>query len=942
MAYVLPQPLIFQEFDLAIAANNRKMTALIAAPHAFLVRYDQADEQAQGSLGYYDPADNNDYAWPNFPTAATLDPDYVKVYVKNALLQYFTDSSAGGEDITVHPTYQNRIVADSFSFKTNGEDYPRDAAFLDRDVKVGDIVKVRGVVSATTYTLWSYVRGFDFEEVAAEIAAATDDDANETTQVASSSNSMTDGFANCVDVDSISHASYDGLRNGAITETYTVRVIEGSVDGDATTATLRVTSASGTDDVAELTPSAFGVATAIGENGFTATWDVLDGDPCSDDADTAGQPRNDFIEGQEWEFVVNQAFTAPVATSAGTYTGTRDTTYVIEVLEGGLFSETSYPKIKVSTTNGYDVSGPTVVTAASTAIAVGSHGVTISFSQTALCKGDKYYVVATASTLGACNTLILGHNLNSAITDAIQLELTLFIKKDMELPRKREGAPGIYNWEIQDDPEDGITINDAVTVYDSSWTDDGEQQPLSLVSEESKGYGEVFVEYRAWLSTLCGEITSVTLEDYDDVISGQTDPDNPLKYGVFKALSNSNGEPVKAIAVCDPDDVDSWASTLEVLDGAEVYGLVPCTHLREVKELFKAHALSQSDEEINSWRVAWFVLEAITEKAIVDADLADDAEEVLATITDDPDEDGSQYTKVTITSGNAGFVALDVEVGDIVRYAYTSDGYDDTTYSTGVVAEVLSEETLLITTGPDAAISVAGKIEVWRNLSATEQAIELAAVSGSYDCRRVMSVWPDQIETGGVLVDGYYLCCALAGLASGIVPHQGMTNLAVSGFDNANRTTKLFRRSQLNTMAEAGTWIVTQNTDGNIFNRHAVTTGEYADLNAREEMVTRNLDNISFYWLDRFSPYIGISNAVESMLDKLEAETLAGIQDLRSRNFVQRLGGQLVDAEISQLEISALFRDRIILGLDYILPYPLNNLEVRQRVVLALSADAPT
>jgi hypothetical protein len=189
---------------------------------------------------------------------------------------------------------------------------------------------------------------------------------------------------------------------------------------------------------------------------------------------------------------------------------------------------------------------------------------------------------------------------------------------------------------------------------------------------------------------------------------------------------------------------------------------------------------------------------------------------------------------------------------------------------------------------------------------------------------------------GGVLVDGYYLCAALAGLASGVLPHQGLTNVTVSGFDNADRTTKLFRRSHLNTMAAAGTWIVTQDKDGNIFTRHAVTTGDYEDLNDREEMVVRNLDNISFYWLDRYAPYIGVSNAVDSMLDKIEAETLAGIQDLRQRNFTKELGGQLVDGAISQLEIAALFRDRIIVGLDYILPYPLNNIDAHQRIVQTL------
>jgi hypothetical protein len=67
-----------------------------------------------------------------------------------------------------------------------------------------------------------------------------------------------------------------------------------------------------------------------------------------------------------------------VATSGGSYTGTEDQTYTVEVTTGGA---PGTAQITVTST-GSDSSGPTTVTAWDTPVAVGNYGVTISFSST--------------------------------------------------------------------------------------------------------------------------------------------------------------------------------------------------------------------------------------------------------------------------------------------------------------------------------------------------------------------------------------------------------------------------------------------------------------------------------------------------------------------------------------------------------------------------------
>jgi hypothetical protein len=129
-------------------------------------------------------------------------------------------------------------------------------------------------------------------------------------------------------------------------------------------------------------------------------------------------------------------------------------------------------------------------------------------------------------------------------------------------------------------------------------------------------------------------------------------------------------------------------------------------------------------------------------------------------------------------------------------------------------------------------------------------------------------------------------------------------------------------------MAGGGVWIVTQDSEsGDIFSRHALTTDDFDVINDREEMVVRNVDAISYFFRDLFEPYIGISNVTESMLIFLDSLTRQGILQLKSNNFVARLGSQLIDADVLELRAHYTLQDRIVITLDLDIPYALNNIE---------------
>lgn len=938
--YVLPQVLVFQDFTRVPAAAVNPLRAHISGPHAYLLRYDDPDERPYGKLGYYDRLEPTSYLWPTRPAGGTVDPTYTKIFIRDALLNYFTDDIGGGSVITKTAGYNNRIRSATISFAENGDDFPRSAALLDRDVQPGDILKVRGLNSDDEpITLWTYVKRVIGDLVAAVVGDAESDDSNAATNGGSVSYEQVAGVENCVTLD-LDDSEYNGLVDGDVNETYDVIVLEGSVNGDFTTAKLRVISGSGRDNVAELTPEAMDVPTPIGTRGLTAAFTITSGSACSDSSEAAEVSAVDLHAGQRYQITVEQAFTAPVATSGGTYDNDRDTTYIVEVFRGGLYAADLKPQIKVTTTNGIDISGPTDVTAAATAVAVGTKSVTVQFSGTGLRKGDKYYIDGTAETAGAMKTIELGNNLDVDIASGNQLDVSLFIKKPLlEVAQNRTGFAPLVNWEVNDSNTE-ITVNDGIVAYDESWTDEGEAQPLDVYSEESKDYGVVYVEYRAWLETYCNEIG--TIRDpatINDQISGALHPDNPLKWGVFKALENANGSEVKFTAVCEPDSVESWADCLEKILGTnEVYGLVPLTRNRTVLDLYAAHVKAQSSPEQAMWRVLWTSLEGVPEMPVIHAGsevpghitaTTTDGEVCLCVVEDDADTSGSQYTIVRCTSNNGNFLTNDVRSGDIVRMLYTGDGFGNYSYSEFIVDEVTSEDELRLLAGPDAPIGVSSKIEIWRNLSATEEAAAVARNAGAWGDRRIRAVWPDVIESSGTLMEGYHLCAALAGLRSGILPHQGMTRLQVVGFTSLPRTIDKFNRAQLDNLAGSGTWIVTQNrTTGQVYTRHAVTTASYDDLNQREEMVTTNVDSISFRIQAHFEPFIGVTNITPSNQARLELELGKIIRKLQTEGYSTELGGQLIDATIVEFGPHAIFEDRYLLVLDAQIPKPFNNMEV--------------
>jgi hypothetical protein len=259
--YILPSTLVFQDFQEAPAAAANPLRAHVTGPHAQLVRYADDDERALGLLGAYDSQSDTPYAWPNRQAGGVVDRAYVKLFCKDALLQYFVDSI--GERLDDH---QGRRVEEPHPVghgQLQGQ--RRDLPPRRRPPRPRRPARRRG-----QGPLRVRVRHADLDvrrrvrrRPVARPRVGRDRRRQRRTATATGSAVQVrlHGPFNAVKISAVSGTTYNPYPTGKVTEKYTVVVTQSSTGGDFTTARLRVISASGLDDADDVQPASEGVAT---------------------------------------------------------------------------------------------------------------------------------------------------------------------------------------------------------------------------------------------------------------------------------------------------------------------------------------------------------------------------------------------------------------------------------------------------------------------------------------------------------------------------------------------------------------------------------------------------------------------------------------------------------------------------------------------------------
>ena len=906
MAYVVPQVLVHQEFQTLPNDVTVWLRAFIFGPHYNLHRYSVASEKANISLGDLVYSADTAYSWPGREAGEVVDQDYTKLFLDDAYLRYIQETSAAG--INMSSTYYNRIrwTSKNIVGKTG---YPLDSSFYGRDVQIGDGVKI----TKGAYTLWTYVTGFAADAVASQINQGVDLDADPDSNnfgAATAAGTVTPDVGNTFDGSvTVSAADWKGYIKRLATETYTLTCTQASTGGDLTTATFSLTSASGEDDVASYTPTAaFGSPNTIGDLNLKVTI-------------TASGTETDVSLGDTFEIDMTCGFTVPAGTvgpTASSYTGPYETTYIVTCTKGGDAATSTKPEFTVTTTTGVDISGPTEWTGTGgSAFSVGSYGLTLDFDANAIALGDIWYFDVTPAGEGAIKTAILANNLDTgSVSPSDDLDVDLFIRKNVELGADRLGHAPLKNFE---QTSTQITVKANPVITDSGWRNGTVELPIIK--------GDQYVEYRGLLSTYTTGVGTISDISEVETVLGPISQDNPLAYGVYNALLNSDSVEVKYAAVAT-DDLSGYSAVIDMIsDREDVYSLVPLTTDATVLSMVEAHVDSSSTPEIGRWRIAWVSTDLVTQQGVLTEDSSEDP--ILATITDDPSSTGTQYTYVTLSNGD--LIAAGVQPGDKMRYAYTTDGFGNYSYTTYVVDQVLSQTTCLLVEGPSSEQAVPIKAEFWHDMSKDEQASYIAGKAGAIANRRVRLVHAPGAQLGGVSIPDKYVGCMLAGLRSSAQPHQGLTNVEFNGLDYIDMA--YFSTSQLNTMAGNGVWLIAQEPltsagqAGRIYTRHQLTT-DNTDLNRQEDSVTTNVDTCSFIFRDEFRPYIGRVNITDGLLARVRHLCGVILGYIQTIGADTELGPMLNGGEVTDIRQHTVLEDRLVVEISLDVPYPLNGLEI--------------
>lgn len=872
MSYVLPALQVHQEFEAIAEGTTDLLYACIVAPQYGLHRYSEEDEKEE--LGDYDPLITNEFtSYPGKSAGSSIDVNYNKLFFEDAVLEYYSANIDGsvGADQGLLTDGGNKFRNPNLVYKTaNG--VARSGVFGSRDIQIGDPIKVS--VGVTEFE--TVVAGLIADIEAATVQGTPTLLGAPDSQAPAPNFSWDPGTITTpggFDIDEAGSSFYDAMGSGVINETYEVEILELSgnpVSGHR----VKITSASGTDDVVEDTLAL--TAWQVGTRGLVVDF-------------TAGGVV--FSVGDKFTITYETTYAQPTPTALGTYTGSKDTQYIVSVVTGGTIGEVSdaNPVLQIYTTNGADASNPVTVTALGD-IAIGNYGVVLRLEagDEQMIKGSAFTIDVTAEGAGAVRTIAVADRLTGLTTND-ELQIDYRLKSDFELADDKWTSDA-----------SSITIYPGATHINTLL---GIEDTMEIIS------GTMFINYRELLTTFGNVLSSVLTLDEASAVCGPAVTDNPLGLMVNKALTNSGGIEVYFIS---PDE-DSDTGYIDAIDAltkdTEPYSIVPYSNSLAVRDAVQAHCLNMSTPAVGQWRIYWISAETPRVSAVY-TELAGGGD-IVATITDD-----------LLTADSALFVTNGVKAGDTVRINYGNETYDEYT----VDQDPTVEDELQLLNAPDIG-PAAIKMEVWREATKPEYADMISEIATHSNNRRGYAVWSEGLYDG-LNPDGMpvsVMCAALAGLRSGVAPHQPLTNVAVTGFSMQREVN--FRASELNEMAGNGVWLVVQTLAGAIYTRHQVST-DNDDINMREQTITTNLDSISKSFKSSMSSYYGRGNVSPGMLDLIEHTALQTITSIQSRPYPDTIGPQILDAVITKLEVNPVRRDAIDLVIRPVLPYPLNNLDV--------------
>lgn len=294
--------------------------------------------------------------------------------------------------------------------------------------------------------------------------------------------------------------------------------------------------------------------------------------------------------------------------------------------------------------------------------------------------------------------------------------------------------------------------------------------------------------------------------------------------------------------------------------------------------------------------------------------------------------DGIGADGLTFYDRNAEFITNGVAPGHFI------DILTGTYKGRHAIATVDSEKQVTLATAIPgiASLQVAINYQVDRDLSLTEQANYLKGYSESFASRRCVHMWPDVLDIPSgqdiIKAPGFYGPAVVAALTTGLPTHQGLTNLAVSGFLGLDHSTRYFSEEQLDIIADGGTMILAQDKPGlPLYVRHQLTS-DRSSIKFQEFSVTKNVDYVAKFLRAQHRPFIGQYNIVDTTLDAIKTTGQALIDFLKNRTRLAKIGGVIRSGSLKSIKESETQIDTLLVTYNCNMPIPLNNIDITLEV----------
>ena len=570
-----------------------------------------------------------------------------------------------------------------------------------------------------------------------------------------------------------------------------------------------------------------------------------------------------MVAGNKIRVILQPVFTPNTETQlvvSGTYTGAVDRRYAIEV------TERDATDIDVEV---YDVTGedPTVAytdAIAGSALAIGTSG--LIFDPTTIggfAKGQIFYVdcvAAAASTTEFDGLLLDGPVVPSAeVTAAGGAGSITFTSTTVF-----QSYSGLL------DDTNTASVDAALVANAADWDyAAGLGLPSSATGRDGSdfslfagGYGSVYLSFKALVIPLVGETVIEINRDVDIVPKvGETGIENWLGRGTLEAFTGNQNRVVYALRTGGDTVADFKTALRKIQTTDRVYALAGMTDDEAVMELLRDHCTTMSNKFNKNFRRAYIG-------------------------TDSP---GAYVYWGALTGGGyrtgdleSSVLTLDAAFRSAWKFVATDVGSTITLQSVGqtyTILEVLSDFEVLTDAADVLTVSNSNLI-LTRADTPANTALYVQARSAKLGSRRISNVWCDNPtvteNSVTVVLPAKFLAAEIAGLSCALLPQQGLTMTEVTSVEAAPSMFTSFDPADLDGVAAAGTFIVTQESEGgDVFVRHQLTTGTDEGALAYEDNVGVIVDEFGYAVKDAFRGYVGRRNAtsdtIAEMDDKLKA-----------------------------------------------------------------------